>query len=109
MKILDAALKRVYLEPIHNGSKKVEYREATTYWADKLLDIESYGGKSTEEVIDGLLHGDLKVKQRDWTHILFHESGGSRTLLVEMGQVHFYVGHRAFCIDLGKVIENKYK
>lgn len=106
--ILDMSLKSVFFEPICLGVKKVEYREMTDYWAGKLLDLEKYGGKNVFEVIDGLMHGTLDVIPRGWTHILFHQSGGSRTLLVEMGDIKTYKGHRAFCISLGKVIEQKW-
>jgi len=108
-KILDMALKSVYFEPICLGVKKVEYREATDYWANKLLDMEKYGGKNVFDVLDGLLHGTLDVIPRDWTHILFHQSGGKRTLLVKIGEIKFYKGHRAFCIKLGNVIEQKFE
>lgn len=107
MKILDMALKEVYLEPIHNGSKVVEYRDMTTYWTEKLLDMEAYG-KPVDEVIDGLMHGELEVKPRGWTHIRFHQSGGTRTLLVEINDIKTYVGRHTFCIGLGKVINNEY-
>lgn len=107
-KILDMALKMPFFEPICLGAKKWEYRSMTDYWAEKLLDIDKYGGKNVYEVIDGLMHGTLEVIPRDWTHILFHQSGGTRTLLVEMGEIKVYKGHRSFCIALGNVVEQNY-
>lgn len=106
-KVLDMALKEVFLEPIHNGTKRIEYRDMTPYWVDKLLDTESYG-KPTEEIIDGIMHGDLELKPRGWTHIRFHQSNGSRVLLVELKDIKTYIGRHTFCLYLGNVIENKY-
>lgn len=102
------ALKPVFFEPVRNGSKRVEYRDFTQYWCEKLLDVESYH-MSTEDIINGLIDGSLELRQRNYTHILFHESGHTRTVLVEMGRVRTYPGHRAFCIDLGDVVEDNGK
>ena len=99
------ALKSVFFEPVRNGAKKTEFRDFTDYWCNKLLDVESYH-MSTDDIINGLLDGTLEIKPRGWTHILFHESGHNRTVLVEMGEIRTYPGHRAFCIDLGDVIED---
>ena len=98
------SLKEVFLEPIHLGVKTTEYRDMTPYWADKLLNIAAYG-MPVEEVIDGLMHGDLEVKPKGWTHIRFHQSGGNRTLLVEMGEIKTYPGRHTFCISLGKLVK----
>lgn len=103
---LDMSLKSVYMEPTRMGVKKLEQRTATLYWTKKLVDIESYGGLSVREVRDGLHDGELEFKPRDWTHILFHESGSNVTLLVEIEKIKFYRGHHGFFIHLGKVIKD---
>lgn len=105
---LDMSVKTVFFEPIRNGAKTTEYRDFTEYWVNKLLDTDRYG-KTPEDIINGLLDGSLEVIQRPYRYILFHESGHKRTVKVEMGQVRTYVGHRAFCIDLGKVVEDNGK
>lgn len=106
-KILDMALKPVYLEATRTGAKKVEFRTSTDYWVKKLVDIESYGGLSVREVFNGLHDGELELKPRDWTHILFHESGSNVTLLVELKSIKFYRGHHGFCIHLGEVVKQE--
>ena len=98
MKIIDMALKPVYLEPTRTGTKRVEYRDLTEYWTQKLVDIESYGGLDVRDVMDGLHDGTLELKPRDWTHILFHESGTGRTLLVKIRYIKVYRGHHNFHI-----------
>lgn len=103
---LDMSLKKVYLEPTRMGRKKLEQRTATEYWTKKLVDIESYGGLSVREVLDGLHDGELELKPRDWTHILFHESGSNVTLLVEIKSIRFYRGHHGFFIHLGEVVKD---
>lgn len=107
-KTLDMSLKRVYLEPTRQGVKKVEHRDMTLYWTEKLVDIESYGGKSVDEIRCGLIDGTLEFKPRNWSRILFHESGSQNTLLVEVKSINHYVGHRNFHIELGEVLQVGY-
>lgn len=104
-KILDAALKEVYMIPTRQGVKKHELRTATEYWVNKLVDVESYGGKSALQIRAGLVDGTLELKPRDWTHILFHQSGSSETLLVEIKEIVFIKYHFGFIIKLGEIIE----
>lgn len=99
-KVIDMALKAVYLEPTRMGVKTVEYRNCTEYWTKKLVDTESYGGLSVREVMDGLHDGTIDLHPRDWTHILFHESGTGVTLEVAIRYIKFYKGHHCFCIGI---------
>lgn len=102
---LDLALKPVFMRAIRNGSKKVEYRDATEYYLNKLVDVESYGGKSAADILDGLRNGELELHPRKIDYLLFHESGTQRTLMVECLGITYPIGHMVFCIQLGKIKE----
>lgn len=102
---LNMAIKTVFFEPVRQGVKKIEYREFSRYWIEKLIDL---GSDPIDKVYDGLLDGTYEPKWQGYDRILFHESGGlRRTLLVEMLGVKTYKFHRAFCIQLGKIIKQQ--
>lgn len=106
-KVLNMALKPVFMRAIRNGSKKWEYRDYSTYWGEKLIDVESYGGKDIMDIMDGIYSGELEFKPREYTHILFHESGTQKTLKVECLGTRYYRGHLGFAIQLGEIIKGK--
>lgn len=99
----DMALKGVYLEPMRRGVKKIEYRDLTDYYVNKLVDVDSYNGKSVREIMDGLHDGTLELKPKDITHIMFHESKTGVMLKAEVRYIKVFKGHHCFCIGIGKV------
>ncbi len=75
----------------------------SVYWTDKLVDVASYGGLTTQEVIDGLQQGKLKLKARPIDTITFW-CEGTRTRYA-VGSINVYKGHKLFAIRLGEQIK----
>jgi len=83
-KVLHLVLKRKYFERIYNKTKKVEYRDFTSYWSKRLED-------------------------KNFTHIKFQlaYSKNPPTMLVEIldRNIVEYKGKKSYAFDLGKIIE----
>lgn len=108
MKVLNAALKRVWFEAVRVGAKKIEYRDMTEYWMRKLVDLKAYPSDLTETNIkDGIVSGDLPLHPIKYDVICFHCQGDEVTLKWEGLDV--YTGHRWFCIKLGDKVSEKKK
>ena len=99
---VNASIKKVYLNMILKGTKTTEYRDMSEYWTKKLVEVESYKGKTVQEVIDGLQQGKLKLKPRAIDTITFF-CEGTRTRYKVLG-ITTYVGHKLFAIRLGEQI-----
>ena len=104
-KTLDLALKPIFFRAIRIGAKKSEYRAFTEYWGEKLIDVESYGGKELRDVMEGVYCGELEFKPRQYNRLLFHESGTQRTMMVECLGIKYFRGHLGFAIQLGNIIK----
>lgn len=108
MKTKDFALKNGIFDQIASGKKKVEYRDATNgYYTNVFVNVDSYQGKSVDQVKKGLLDGTLKPRWNELTHIRFHNLG--RTLLVEVKGIRLDREQKLFAIDLGKVLNGRMK
>ena len=86
MKVLHLVLKRKYFERIYNKSKRVEYRDFTSYWQRRL-------------------------EGKHFTHIKFQlaYSQNPPTMLVEVTDrnVVNYKDDLAYAFDLGEIVEVK--
>ena len=84
MKVLHLVLKRKYFERIYNKSKRVEYRDFTSYWQRRL-------------------------EGKHFTHIKFQlaYSKNPPTMLVEVTDrnVVNYKDDLAYAFDLGEIVE----
>lgn len=108
MRTLDFALKNQWFDQIARGRKKVEYRSLDNpYYAQKFVNVDSYSGKSVNDVVKGLKDGTLKPRWNELTHIRFHCMG--RTMLVEVKGIRLERESKVYAIDLGKVIQGKMK
>ena len=83
-KVLHLVLKRKYFERIYNKTKKVEYRDFTSYWSKRLED-------------------------KNFTHIKFQlaYSKNPPTMLVEIldRNIVDYKGVKSYAFDLGEITE----
>ena len=100
---VNASIKRVYLDMILKGAKTTEYRDMSVYWTDKLVDVPSYGGLTTQEVISGLQAGELELKAKPIDTITFW-CEGTRTRYAVLS-INVYKGHKLFAIKLGKQVK----
>lgn len=106
MRTKDLALKNVPFNQIASGKKKTEYRDLKNlYYINTFCNVDSYTGKSLEQVRDGLLNGSLTFRPSGYTHLRFHNTG--RTCLVEIKGFRIDKKNKLLCIDLGKVLSGK--
>jgi len=110
MQITSLSLKPQWFQEVVSGRKKVEYRSLVgnvgDYYVAKFLNVDSYKGKTTQEIRMGLLDGSIKsLHEAGVTHIRFHNAGS--TCLVEVKGLRIDTKHRMLCIDLGKVLTGR--
>lgn len=98
-KNINASLKTVYYESINRGTKRVEYREMSQYWIERLVDMSKYPGKTWEEVRDILRKGGTLHAQK-YDTITFFNNGRHMTMKVEGIDIRDH--HTSFGIRLGK-------
>lgn len=108
MKTKDFSLKSNFFDLIARGRKRTEFRDATNnYYTQTFVNVDSYNGKSINDVTKGLLDGTLKPRWNELTHIRFHCMG--RTMLVEVKGIRLERESKVYAIDLGKVLTGKRK
>lgn len=96
MKALHCAIKQQYLDLIQAGTKKVEYRDMTPYWVQRLVVIPA--GKDINQYRADIISGKVEPKFQKYTHIVFHCNGATLTLPIL--DVKTYRGHHMFAISL---------
>ena len=121
MVVLNLVLYAQYFDLIKSGRKKEEYRDITSYYANKLM---AGGYFETKEDLEDFVSKLKKPSERDkvmkekgayfrygnnlpndYTHIRFYRGHTGMTMLVEVKGIE--IQDKYFVIKLGKIVDGK--